>query len=95
MKTKRNEEQKKFSKLKDHIACQCGTKSSDHWCSNHMTSGKYKFINLEKYDWRSMKFIGEEVAPIGMKEIITIDGKHMTDDVNYIEVLRNTLLSVS
>lgn len=42
-----------------------------------------------------MKFIGEEVAPIGMKEIITIDGKHMTDDVNYIEVLRNTLLSVS
>lgn len=67
----------------------------DSRCSNHMTGDKEKFINHEKYDGGSMKFVGEEVAPICGIGSITIDGKHKTNDGYYVEGLRHNLLSFS
>lgn len=51
----------------------------DSSCSNCMTSDKGKFINLEKYDGGSVKFVGEEATPIFEKRSIIIDGKHKTN----------------
>lgn len=53
------------------------------------------FINVNKYDWGSMKFIGEDCAASWGIESVSIDGKHKIDYVYYIEGLRHSLLSVS
>lgn len=60
-----------------------------------MTKDKDKFITLKKYDGGSVKFVGEEVALIYEIGSISIDGKHKTDGVYYVEGLRHSLLSVS
>lgn len=53
-----------------------------------MNSDRDKFINLEKYDIGLVKFVGEEFAPIYGKGRISIDGKHITNDVYYVKGLR-------
>lgn len=60
----------------------------DSRCSNHMNKDKDKFIALEKYGGKSIKFVGEEAAPIYEIRSISINGY-------YAEGLRHSLLSVS
>lgn len=67
----------------------------DFRCLNHMAGDKGNFIDFEKYDGGSVKFVGEEVAPICGKGTISIDGKHKIDDVYYVKGLRHNLLSVN
>lgn len=67
----------------------------DYGCSNHMNGDKDKFINLKKYDGGLVKFAGEEATPICGVGSISIDGKHKTNNVYYIEGMRHSLLSVS
>ncbi|XP_059066256.1 uncharacterized protein LOC131857588 [Cryptomeria japonica] len=65
----------------------------DFGCLNYMINDKEKFLNHERYDGGSVKFVGEEVAPICRIGSITIDGKHKSNDVYCVEGLRHNLLS--
>ncbi|XP_057818235.2 uncharacterized protein LOC131031205 [Cryptomeria japonica] len=67
----------------------------DSRCSNDMISDRDKFINLEKPDGGSIKFARDEAAPICGKGSISIDDKHKTDDVYYVQGLRHYRLSMS
>lgn len=60
-----------------------------------MNDDKEKFINLENYDGGSVKFVGEEDAPIYGKGSTNIDGKHKNNDVYYVEGPRHNLLSAT
>lgn len=65
----------------------------DSGCSNHMTDDNYGFINLKRYDGWSMKFFREDGEAIWGIGSISIDCKHKTDVVYYVEGLRHGLWS--
>lgn len=78
-----------------HAKIKLSTWIIDSRCSNHMIGDKDKFINLNKYDGGSVKFVGEDGTTIRGIRSVSIDGKHKTDDVYYVEGLRHSLLSMS
>lgn len=78
-----------------HTKIELNTWITDSRSSNHMSSDKDGFINLNKYDGGSVKIFGEDGVSIRGSGSVSIDGKHKTNDVYYVEGLRPSLLSVS
>lgn len=87
--------EEKIVKTTLHAKIEPNTWIIDSECPNHITSDKDRFINLKGYDSGSVKFVREDGATICGIGSVSIDGKHKTDDVYYVEGLRHSLLSVS
>lgn len=62
--------------------------------SNHMSSDRKKFINLEENNCGSIKFDGVESPQVCDKGTISIHGNIKIEDVLYVKGLRHNLLSV-
>lgn len=66
----------------------------DSGCSHHMICDKSKFVSMEMYDGGVVRFRDNKVGIIHGRDFISLDGKHDTDDVLYVKVLKHNLLSV-
>ncbi|GLJ44734.1 hypothetical protein SUGI_0940610 [Cryptomeria japonica] len=66
----------------------------DSGCSHHMTRDKRKFLSLKEFTGGLVRFGDDKECMIKGRGTISLDGKHNTDNVYYVEGLRNNLLSV-
>lgn len=62
--------------------------------SHHMIGDKSKFMSLEKYEGVVVKFGDDKAGIIRGRGSISLDGKHNTNDVLYVEGLNHNILSV-
>lgn len=73
--------------------------AKDEWiidsrCSHHMIGDKGKFLNFQEYNGGLVRFGDDKACLIKGKGTISLDGKHNTDNVYYVEGLKHNLLSV-
>lgn len=66
----------------------------DSGFSHHMTSDKRKLVRMEKYDGGIVRFGDKKSCVICGRGLIYLDCKHNTNDVLYVEGLKNNLFSV-
>lgn len=66
----------------------------DSGFSHHMTCDKIKFISMKKYDGGVVRFGDDKASIIHCKGSISLDGKHSTDGVFYVEDIKKNILSV-
>lgn len=66
----------------------------DSGCSHHTARDKRKFLSLQEFDGGLVRFEDDKACMIKGKGTISLYGKHNTDNVYYVEGLRNNLLSV-
>lgn len=66
----------------------------DSGCSNHMIGDKKKFLSLQEFEGGLVRFGDDKACMIRGKGIISLDGKHNTKNVYYVEGLNHNLLSV-
>lgn len=59
-----------------------------------MTSDKRKFLSLQEYHGGLVRFGDDKSWSIKGRGTISLDGKHNTDNVYYVEGLKHNLLSV-
>lgn len=58
-----------------------------------MTGGKRKFVSIERYDGRIVRFGDDKACVIHGEGSISFNGKHNIDDVLYVEGLKHNILS--
>lgn len=59
-----------------------------------MTRDKRKFLSLQEFDGSQVKFADDKACMIKGRGIISLGGKHNTDNVYYGEGLKHNLLSL-
>lgn len=65
----------------------------DSGCSHHMIGDKGKFLNFQEYNGGLVRFGDDKACLIKGKGTISLDGKHNTDNVYYVEGLKHNNLS--
>lgn len=63
----------------------------DNGCSHHMTGDQRKFLNLQEFDGGLVRFGDNKACRIKGKGTISLDGKNNTDNIYYVEGLKNNL----
>jgi hypothetical protein len=59
-----------------------------------MIGDKSKFLSMEKYEGGVERFGDNKIGIIHGRGSYSLDGRHNTDDVLYVEGLKHNLLSV-
>ncbi|GLJ18478.1 hypothetical protein SUGI_0327670 [Cryptomeria japonica] len=84
---------------KEEKALAAKVEDKDGWvivsgCSHHMTGDKRNFLSLQEFDGVLVRFGDDKECIIRGRGSISLDGKHNTDNVYFVEGLRHNLLSV-